>query len=70
MGTYVKKNGQLEEIAPVYTAGTGTGAGADRRCLRRPYMHLAPTAQSPGGAGAGGNSDISGAGGNGLLPSP
>ena len=23
MGTYVKKNGQLEEIAPVYTAGTG-----------------------------------------------
>ena len=23
MGTYVKKNGQLEEISPVYTAGTG-----------------------------------------------
>ena len=23
MGTYIKKNGQLEEIAPVYTAGTG-----------------------------------------------
>ena len=23
MGTYIKKNGQLEEIAPVYTAGEG-----------------------------------------------
>ena len=23
MGTYIKKNGQLEEISPVYTAGTG-----------------------------------------------